>query len=175
MATNILSSALSKASFTLTNVTQSTDGSTVTTVSNLKVKAVTISLKAKIFRHKREDGVTIVDSKILLPIQVDVDAFVPDIDTLQQLNALLSDRSSIYKVSSKGLLIDHLMTESAQIRQSAEVISASPVRLSFKELMFKDATPTICAQSTDSSLTDRGIATLNSVSTTVSDLINEVL
>jgi hypothetical protein len=43
------------------------------------------------------------------------------------------------------------------------MISASPVRLSFKEILVEDTDPVVCEQAADSSLLDRGLQLVNNV------------
>lgn len=169
MPNNILSSLFSKSALVITNTTNAT-----VVAKNLKVRKVSIKLTSKVMRHQQEDGSTIVDSKILMPLRLDIESFVPDIDTLTQVNQIILDRESIYTLSSKGLVMSHMMAEGTNLKQGSEMLSATPARITFKQLLVKDITPVICKQSGDSSIIDRGIAALEDAKQTVTDMVNKV-
>lgn len=169
MAENILSSLLSQASFSLTDLIQ---GNAV--APNLQIVKVGIKLKSIIQRHMQEDGTTVVDSRVLVPTVVNVDCFCPDIDTLDQVNQLLVDRDKLYKIATKGLIIDYLRLDKEDIRQTPEVLSASPLRLVFKQVLIQGNDEVVFAQSADASVLDRGLSLLNGVSSGVTGLISTV-
>lgn len=164
MADNILSVFFDKAMFVIGGF----GGSKATALKISKVSAKFVSMP---MRHMKEDGTTVVDVRILKPTTVVVETMCPDLDTQKQVNDILMDRNNFYFITSKGLVIDNLMLDHEQIRQTAEVLSASPISLSFKQVI----TPTIevTAQSADSSLLNRGMMALNSATQTVTGLYSK--
>jgi hypothetical protein len=128
-------------------------------------------------RHKREDGTSIVDARIILPSQCEIDVFVENLDDLAVVNSIMLDRTGVYKITSKGLIMTNMMMEEQVIKQTAMVISANPVRLQFKSLLIQDNQPVPqVEQAADSSLLDRGIQAISdqiSLST-LTDMIKQV-
>jgi hypothetical protein len=169
MTQNILSSLLSKASFSL--VIRDTG---LVTCSSLKVSRVGIKLDSIAQRHKQESGTTFVDSRVLRAIVVSVDCFCPDIDTLSQVNEVLNDRSQLYTITSKGLIIDYMRLDKEEIHQTPEVLSASPLRLMFKQVLAQYQTQTIYAQSGDVPIISRGLAILSTAEQGVTGLASTV-
>lgn len=163
MAENILSSLLSVAAFSITNATT---GAVV--APNLAVKKVGIRYSSKNMTHQLEDGSTIVDQRIIVPSGMVVEAYCPDIDTVDAINALLLDRSAMYTINSKGIIIQNTMADSDNFRQNAEMLSATPIRIRFKQQLIQGVAPVVCSQSADSSVLDRGIQLLSSSSQSVS-------
>ncbi len=169
MTQNILSSLLSKASFSLTAIDT---GQVV--CSNLKISRVVIKLDSIVQRHKQESGSTIVDSRVLRPNIVSIDCFCPDVDTLSQVNDVLNNREKLYTIATKGLIVDYMRLEKEEIRQTPEVLSASPLRLSFKQVLAQYQTQTIYAQSGDVPLISRGLAILSTAQQGVTGFISTV-
>lgn len=170
MASNILSSFLAQSAFAIRS--ESVSGAAV--AKNLKISRIQIKLSAKAMRHMLEDGTTVVDSRIIQPSSMNIESFCPDQDTLNQVNNLLNDRSNFYSVSSKGIVLNQMMIDNEQIRQSPEFMSATPIRISFKQVLTKYTEPVIVSQSTDSSLIDRGMTIISTASKSVSDLYNSI-
>ncbi len=169
MASNIFSGLLAPSAFI---VRDEEDGSIQ--IKGLKVSRVQIRLMSAAMRHMKEDGTTIVDSRIIQPSTVTVEAFCPDAATLKQVNNLLLDRANFYSVSSKGVILNNMMAEAQQISQTSEVISAVPVRLSFRQVVSKNIDPLIVAQSADSTLVDRGMSLLSNATKTVTDVFSKI-
>ncbi len=173
MTQNILSSLLSKASFSIVERVQPGEiGETI--APNLKVSKVSVKLESTVQRHKQESGTTFVDSRVLRANIVSVDCFCPDIDTVEQINDLLNNRDSIYTITSKGLIIDYMRLEKEEIHQTPEVLSASPMRLVFKQVLAQYETQVVYAQSGDVPIISRGLAILSTAQQGVQGLISTV-
>jgi hypothetical protein len=171
MPQTILSSALSSPSLAVTS-----DQTAINVSQACGVSKVVIRLRSRIFRHKREDGTTIVDARVNEPKQVEISVFTPTLDALAMLNSALLDRGSTYTVKSRGLVFTSMMMDEANVKQTAEMISASPVVFTMKELLTQDgstATQTV-AQPADSTLLDRGIQQMNTAVATVQSLAAQI-
>lgn len=169
MANSILSSLLSKASFTITNKSTSQ-----VVVSDLKIRKCEINWESEPQRHQLEDGSTKIDTRTIKCVRLRVEAFCPDINTLSQLQALFTNRTALYKVASKGIIIDNMMLDDEKLEQSPENISATPITISFKELLLSGGDTSVCSNPADSSLIDRGISMFDSLSSGAQDLYNTV-
>lgn len=158
MPSSILSSLLSKPSLSIVSSASGLD-----IASNLKVSRVGLRYRSRAMRHKREDGTSIVDARIILPCHCEIDVFVENLDDLAMVNSIMIDRTGVYKITSKGLIMTNMMLEEQVIKQTAIVISANPVRLQFKRLLIQDnqSVPQV-EQAADSSLLDRGIQSVTS-------------
>jgi len=168
MANTILSSALSAPSLTVTS-----DATAINIAQACGVSKVVIKLRSKIFRHKREDGTTVVDARVVEPMVTEIDVFAPTLDSLAMLNSALLDRTSTYTIKSRGLVLRNMMMNEAAIKQTADMLSASPVRLAFKELFTQNKSSTgqqTVAQPADSTLIDKGLQTISSAVQSVGGL-----
>lgn len=169
MATSLISSFLSKAALTITN-----DLTGESVADGIKPVRVSIKLTSQSMRHMLEDGSTIVDARIIQPTTVTIDGFCQDQNAINKVNTILMDRSSVYSVSSKGVIVDQMMAESEHIKQSPEHMSAVPIRLAFKQVITKESKPVVFAHASDSSIIDRGMTILNSVAQSASDLFSSI-
>lgn len=169
MATNFISSFFSSAAFKLTN---STTGATA--ADGLKVSRVHIKLSSIPMRHMKEDGSTIIDSRIIQPTSVQMEAFCETLESFAKLNAVALDRSTFYSITSKGLTFENMLLENEQISQNPEVMSALPVKLSFKQVLTKSVKPIVFSQSADASLISRGMNLLSTAKTSATDLFNSI-
>lgn len=158
MANSILSSLLSKPSLTLISNKDKSDAS-----KHLKISRVGIRLRSRIMRHMREDGTSIVDSRVVDPTEVRIFAFCAKLDDITVLNAALTDRSTSYNMTSRAVVIRNLMVDRFTIKQSPDVLSASPVSIHMKQILVQgDGTGNRVAQGGDSSVIDLGIQTIQS-------------
>lgn len=172
MANTILSSALSAPSLNITS-----DQTSIDVAAECGVSKVVIKLRSKIMRHKREDGTTIVDARVLEPMTVEIGVFAPTLDSLSMLNSAMLDRNSTYTVKSRGLVFRRMMMNATGIKQSGDMLSASPVRLSLKELLTQNQTnvgQTNVAQPADSTLIDKGLQTVATAVQTVQGLAQSI-
>lgn len=164
MADSILSSLLSRASLTLVNNNTGKD-----VAEKLKVVGVNFHYRARPMRHMREDGTSIVDSKVIDPVLVEIDVICPSLDAINQVNQTLMDRKDTYTFTSKGIQLQDAVCERFELRQSAEMISASPVRITLKQLR-RQGGPSggrIVEQPADSSMFGRGIQSVSTVTASI--------
>lgn len=163
MPNSILSSLLSKSSLSIVSSQTGLD-----IASNLKVARVRFRYRSTALRHMREDGTSIVDQRVILPAVVEIDVFCTTQDDLAMVNSALLDRTGVYTITSKGLVINNMMADEEQIKQTPDVISSNPVRLSFKQLLLQNgANPPQVEQAADSSLLKLGIQQVNSAAQSV--------
>jgi hypothetical protein len=168
MPNTILSSALSSPSLSITSFSNPEN-----IAASLSVSKVTIKLRSKIFRHKTETGNTIVDARVVEPMTCEIDVFAPTLDSLTAINAVMLDRGTTYTIKSRGLVLTKMMMDQTGIKQSGDMLSASPVRLAFKELMTQGQLAlgaTTVAQPADSTLIDQGLQTVSDAVSTVQGL-----
>jgi hypothetical protein len=169
MATNLIESLFQTSSFL---VKDESTGQSV--IDSIKVSRVTIKLTSTPMRHMKEDGSSIVDSRIIQPTTVAVNAFCENIDSLNQINEVVANRSVFYSVSSKGVVLNRMMVESGQTKQSPEFVSAIPIHLVWRQVMSKESTPAVMAQTSNSSMIDRGMTVIGKASKTVSGLVASI-
>lgn len=169
MANSIISTLLGSSPFVVYN--QSTKS---TTTFDVKVVTASIKLSAEPQRQMLEDGSTLTDSKTVRPTRMSVDVVCPDINVLDQVNSIMGDRTSLYQITSRGLIFANLMVDSEFLRQSPDMLSATPVRMSFKQILIENVSPVIFANKSDSSVIERGISALNKATASVTDLYNKV-
>lgn len=169
MANELLTSFFSKASFVIR------DSITNQVVAaGLKILSVSIKYRSTAMKHMREDGTTLIDSRIIRAADMEVVVMAPDINALSQLNDLMNDRTKTYNIVTRGLYLNSMMVEHTGIKQIPDVLSATPMQVIFKQLLVQNVTPVVCAQAADSSVIDKGLAALNSVTTSATDLFNNV-
>jgi hypothetical protein len=169
MSSSILSSLLSKSQFTVANADT---GEQV--ITGVKIKRVVMRYLASIPRHMREDGTSIVDTRIIRPSIMAVDLICPTLDDVTQLTALVEDRQNLYTITSKGIVFNNMMAQSSINTQNSEMLSAAPYRVFFKELLRQGVDPVVCANAGDSDTVDGGFQIISSVSNTVSGLYSSV-
>lgn len=159
-AVSILSAGrLTKPSFSLVNAKSGKDA-----VTDIKITKVSIKYSSRPQRHTREDGTTVVDVRTIDPIQVTVDLIAPGSDQLKALNDMLADRDNTYNMTSKSLLVNDLVCSNLDLKQSPDMLSATPLRLSMKQILRQGEKSTLQAhqvveQPADSSVSGRGIQT----------------
>ncbi len=172
MADSILSSIFAKSQFTLISDKTGKDAA-----ENLQVVAVNFHYRARPMRHMREDGTSIVDSKIIDPAVVDIEAICPTLDSINKINTSLMDRTSTYVVTSKGIQMGDVVTEHFEIQQSADMLSASPMRLSLKQLRRQGGITggVVVEQPPDSSNFSRGIQSTSVVTAPVENAFARVI
>jgi len=170
-----VSNLLGKSSFKVVNKLRD-----IEVLSKVKVIRTKISLSSTIMRHMREDGTTIADSRIILPYTLEVEIICPDLNVANDVLTVLSDRSALYRVTSKGLVFDDLMMMYDSMQQTPENLSSTPTRIAFQQVLLEGGQQAITAQPGDASVLDRGISSLKSVAENavqsatgaVSDLFN---
>lgn len=170
MANSILSSLFTKAAFSVTD-----NATGIDMLKGLKVQRVRIRYASTAMRHPMEDGTTKVDSRVIRPALVEVTAFIPNADVLAKVNKLLQNRENLYTLKTRGVVLPFVMAETESLSQVAEVLSATPAVMHFKQLLIQNVTPVICAQASDSSVIDKGLASVKAVAASVSDTFSKLL
>lgn len=174
MANSILSSLLSKPAL---SIVSSLSGLNI--AQNLKVSRVRFRYRSRVMRHMREDGTCIVDARIVMSPIVEIEVFCATLDDLAMVNSAMLDRSGVYTITSRGLVLSNMMADEEQVKQTPDVISANPVRMSFKQVLTQNGSnPPSVEQAADSSLMDKGIQQVNaakiSVQTFVANTISQL-
>ncbi len=165
MPNSILSSYNGKSSFSLV---RENGGKNIAV--GLSVLKVNISLRSRAMRHMREDGTSIVDCRIIEPIMISADVISDSLDEIGNISAGLLDRSSLYTVTSKGLIFYSMMMDDNVINQSSGLLNASPLKLSFKQVLLQGVKAKVFLQPPDSTLMDRGLQILDQASYSVQQL-----
>lgn len=170
MANTILSGLFSKGAARIVNATT---GAVV--CPRLKVVEANIELSASVFRHKMEDGQIQTDSRIQEPSVIEIGGFIPDYLTLEEVNNVLTDRDSYYNLVIKDTVWMTLVCSSDELEQSAEVISATPVTISFKEIIKAITVDKPVEQNADSPTRQRGDVQPQNTTMTVEQANQKVL
>lgn len=171
MASSVLS-FLSSPKFALYKITPENVASA--TCTSLKIVKVVSKYRASVFRHRREDGSSIVDARIVKEVRVDCSVIAPDDTTLSQLVSVIEDRSNTYIIQSRGLLFRNMLVDRSRQQQNAQMLTGTPIQVSFKELLVQSSSPVVFASSGDSSLIDKGMQLLQSAENSVSNLVSNV-
>jgi hypothetical protein len=167
MASSILSSAISKISFSM--VSESTGRPAIT---NIKIESVRVKFTSQNLSHKMETGLYEIDSRIILPGTIEVSCICPDIDTLDQLAAILKDNTELYSVYSKGLVFNNVMVDGEGVSQTSEMLTSSPIKIRLKQVLIPIVSRPSPAQTSDSSVIDRGFASLSYTANRVEGLFS---
>ena len=169
MAANLITKLLGSNELRIQNLTT---GSTV--ISNLKARVVSIKFVSEPMVHQKEDGTTLIDTRVITPARVMIDGIAPSINDVSAINEVLLDRESLYQISSRGIIIANLMSDSENFRQSKDNISSTPTRISFQQVLIERVSPVVYANQSDSSLIDRGLAIIDNAEENVIDVYNKV-
>jgi hypothetical protein len=167
MADSILSSVLSKAAL---SIVAASDPNGANLAERLKVVSVTIKYRSRTMRHMKEDGNTVVDVRIIDPASVELDVIAPTFDELGVLRDFLLNRKNTCILTSKGLVVNEVICGAVDVKQSAEMLSASPAQIRFKQLLRQGGprdTHKVVEQSSDSSVFNRGYQTVTKAAQTV--------
>ena len=166
---SILSSFTSQASFKLLSLGT---GQYLPQINVIKSK---IRLPSKLMKHMSEDGSTIIDARIIEPAEVEVQVLITTQDQFMALNNVLNDRGAFYTIITKGLRLIGFVLDEESLSQSPAVISANPISLKFRQVLFSGLPQvTIYAQPADSSVLDLGFSALSSATSTISNLYSKV-
>lgn len=151
MANSILSSLVSQASFKLYN----SEGASLFT--GVKVKSVSVNMPARLLKNTDELGRQIIDSKVIMPITVQVVAFADSSESLSKINRVYENTNERYTIYSRGLYFEGLTVSDENIRMTGEVLSATPVTISFRGIMFQGDSLVVTAQGGDATTIIGGI------------------
>lgn len=141
--------------------------------TNLKTSKVSIRMSAEGMRHLMEDGSTLVDCRVLRPTKIIMDVICPDLDTLDQINEVLMNRTTIFQITSRGLIIPQMIIEGETIKLGPEMISATPIRISMQQFMLENVSPIVMANPADASLLDKGMGLVDTAKTSISELYDK--
>lgn len=170
MANGIIGIILPKNSFKLTS---SISGAI--NIQGLGVSSVNIKLQSKVLRNVREDGVSIVHGRVITPTTIEVDVVIQTIDGIERLNDIMRDIEGTYDITSRGITIRNMRMSSEAIEQTPTMMSASPIRLSFKQALLQNDSQPICLQAADSSVLDAGITSINDAIESASEFANSMI
>ena len=139
------------------------------------VTSVNIRLSSKLLQNQREDGVKIVHGRVIVPTVINIDVIVQTIDGIETLNQIYKDIDGTYTITSRGIKNNNMRLMTQQISQSPEVISASPIRLIFKQAFMDGDERAICQQAPDSSVLDAGISSVREAANDATVFIQNII
>lgn len=151
MANSILSQFVSQSSFKL----YSSTGASV--LDGVKIVRVNSRLSGKLLKNMGEDGSEIIDTKIILPLNITVTAYADSNDAVAKINNLLQDINGRYDLYSRGLYFKGLTLANQQISQSPDYLSATPVNIVFKGIIRQGDGSIVTAQAGDATTIIGGI------------------
>ena len=140
----------------------------------LGVTTVNIRLSSKVLQNQREDGVKIVHGRVIVPSVINIDVIVQTIDGIETLNQIYKDIEGTYTITSRGIKNNNMRLMTQQISQAPEMLSASPIRLVFKQAFMDSDERAICQQAPDSSVMDAGISSVRDAAETVTQFIQSI-
>lgn len=167
---SILASVFGK---TTTSFLQTINGESTSVLSNLKVESSRITLKANVFSHKLENGQSFIDAKVMMPTIIEMTVICPTVDVVDELNNILLNRSARYQVTSRGLIFQNMLPKGETLDLSGEILSATPVRLVWQQLLVQGENPVLFANQADSRIVQKGTQLLKQAESTVSDLASQ--
>lgn len=167
MPVPLISSFLSTTSFKVVNM--ATGAEVIAGIKVIKNKA---RFSSTPFRHMKEDGNTIVDGRVILATTIEVDVICPDLSIAATVLSAMNDRSSLYSITSRGLIFDNMMVMHDGVRQTPENLSSMPTKIIFQQTLLQRETRKLVAVAADASVIDRGIAAVSSVTQSATDLFS---
>lgn len=168
---SILASVFGKST---TTFLQTINGESISVLSNMKVESSRITLKSTVFSHKLENGQSFIDSKAMMPIIIEMTVICPTVDVVDELNNILLNRSARYQVTSRGLIFQNMLPKSETLDFSGEILSATPVRIVWQQLLVQGENPVLFLNQADSRIVQKGTQLLKQAETTVSGLAGQV-
>lgn len=127
------------------------------------IERVMIRLQAEPMRHPLEDGTTEIDTKVIRPTTIFVEAICPNPEALSELSELEKDRSTLLEIRTRGLIFKNVKVAAVTYDQSKAMLSATPARIEFRQLLVENYSPVVFEIASDSSVIDRGIAAVRDV------------
>jgi hypothetical protein len=121
-----------------------------------------------------ETGSSVVDQRVLMPIGIEIEMIAPSDDSLLQANEAFLDRSSMFTIQTRGIIIDDMRVDYEGLDQNAKNISSTPMKYSFTQLLYQGQNNAIAAQSGDASMIDRGLSVINRATETVDGVFNKI-
>lgn len=129
-------------------------------LSNINVAAVSIQFSSRLMTNRDEEGKSIVDARVVMPVKVTVKAIIDSVDAMNEINQILLDTSSVYSIMSRGIYLKNVVLSDDNISQVPEMLSANAVEIKFNQVLLGDS-KNVCAQPGDSDTVFKGI--INSV------------
>ncbi len=164
-----LSSLISKSAFTIID---QQNNNVIT--AKLSIKKVSIKYASKVMRHAMENGKSLVDARIIQPKEVEIEVICPNVSVLNQVNEMVGNNKTLYTITSKGIVTTNLIAEGQQIRLDSSMLSATPIKIRFKEVLVNLTQEKPKQQAADSSLVGKGISMLKEQKQNVTDLLQKV-
>lgn len=104
-------------------------------VPGLKIKSAQLTNQADTPQHPTEDGVYLVDHKIILPKSIQVEAFCINQDTYNKVQQIFGDRTNLFGIQVKEILVENCtFGEFTPVRDS-KVLNAIPVSFTMHEIL----------------------------------------
>jgi len=179
MANSILSSLRSKASLSIANSTNSSDDRERDVAKGLVVTKINIKYRSRTMRHMLENGTGVVDTRVIDPTIIDMEVICPTLDELNLVNQMLQDRKNTYNVTTKSIVVNDMVCDNFQVMQSSGMLSASPVRITMKQLRRQGADSKrlhqVVEQPPDSSVLGLGIQRAQQVTSNVQETFRRFL
>lgn len=147
----------------------------MTALNDIGVKDVEFNFNSRLMINPGENGQPIIDARVLFPTEISVNIVCNSSDKVAAVNALLMDLTNTYTILSRGILLTGFMVDLDSMSQKAAMISATPIKINFKQIMLQGGGSPICAQAGDSSTILGGIKnSINVTADKVTDLSNKL-
>lgn len=166
---DILSSLLKARALKVTSRVTGMDVLTSCAIVKVSFKFISQPLE-----HRMESGAVKIDARIVRATRVSIDLLAPDADALDDVNNVILDRTSLYLLTSKGIQVDNMKIAPAFMTQTANNTSSTPIRLEFVQTLLENVDPIIFQYAADSSIIERGIASINTATEGVTGLFDKV-
>lgn len=145
-------------------------------LTNIGVKDVRFNFHSQLMQNTGEDGLPIIDSRVIFPTTITMNVFCNSADRVAEVNTLLNDISSKFTITSRGILLENFMLDTESMTQAAAMISANPMKISFKQVMLQGGGALVCRNPGDSSTVLGGIRnSIKVAESAVEDLTSKLL
>lgn len=101
----------------------------------LKIKSAEENNSASIAQHPTEDGSLLTEHKIIMPRQINIEAYCADRATYALLKIAFADRKKMYGVRIKEVLVNNCVMSDMRVMRDGKVLSAIPVVITFTEVI----------------------------------------
>lgn len=166
---SLLSDIFSSPMMKITNQTKGFD-----VLVPIRVLKTSIKFASRTARHMMEDGSSKVDQRVLLPIAIEIELISPSDDVLLQINEVLLDRTSLFTIQTRGLIVENMRADYEGLDQSPRNISSTPLKYSFVQMLYQGQVGSVSAQAADSSVVDRGMTIISKAKETVSNISEKI-
>jgi hypothetical protein len=141
---------------------------------DVRVASVMMRLQSDPMRHHMEDGSLFIDTRVPRPNIMTIQIFCPNLDAVNQVNAVMANRHSLYTIKSRGLSFRSMKLNSMAPEQTPKVLSATPMTLEFRQIIVQNVAPVLFRQASDSKLVDRGISLIEDAKESVLGVVDSV-